>query len=346
MVSLAVISLVAAPIWRGVDASFLPQYADLGVKFFERDKEAEPLALMAKHGINLLRLRVWVNPKDGYCSVERTLEMAKKATAVGMELMIDFHYSDWWADPGHQVVPAAWKNMSDAQICTAVAEHTSTVLKRLNEQGTPARFVQIGNEVRDGMIWPMGRISNGKHDAFASILKAGVRAARSTMGRRPLTVIIHDDEGGNLAGTTWFYGELIKRGVSFDAIGLSYYPWWHGSLSKLKENLDGLAAQFKKPVMVVETAYPFTLESADDEGNFVKDTKGLVADAPPTPAGQVEFLHRVNAIVASVPNKLGLGTIYWAPEYVAAKGVKTPYENLCLFDFDHRALPGLDALGH
>lgn len=293
---------LAAPVWRGVDCSFIPQLRDLGAKFYDGADETEVLVALRKQGINLLRLRVWVDPKDGYCGVERTLKLSKEAFDLGYTLMIDFHYSDSWADPAKQVKPRAWRQLSERDLAKAVHDHTKLTLEKLVAQKTPARFVQIGNEVRPGMLFPTGRINGNDYAPFARLLKAGLTGAREAMRGKPLTTIIHNDEGGNFKGTSRFFEGLAKEGVKFDCIGLSYYPWWHGTLAQLSENLNGLASKFNKPVMVVETAYPFTLKWQDDENNFVGTEKQLVPGYPATPEGQASFLQKVNDLVTSVPN--------------------------------------------
>ena len=345
MVAALLLVASTAPEWRGVDCSFIPQLRDLGAKFYDGEKETEVLVALRKRGINLLRLRVWVEPKDGYCGVEKTLRLAKEAFDLGYALMIDFHYSDSWADPAKQFKPNSWRSLSDSELAKAVHDHTKMTLQKLIAQKTPPRFVQIGNEVRPGMLWPTGRIVNDNFRPFAALLKAGIAGTHEAMGGKPVTTIVHNDEGGNFKGTSWFYSGLEKEKVNYDCIGLSYYPWWHGTLAQLEENLNGLNKKFKRPVMVVETAYPFTLKGQDATNNFVGQEAQLVPGYPATLAGQGNFLRKINEIVAKVPNGNGLGTIYWAPEYIAVPGLQTPCENLALFDFEHRVLPGAAALG-
>lgn len=330
---------------RGVDASFLPKLDDLKAEFFEGNSRIDVLTAFRVRGIEWLRVRVWVHPKEGYCGVPKTLELCKKAKSLGYRLLINFHYSDDWADPQKQIPPAAWKDFDLDGMAKAVYAHTRGTLEALDRQGTPADMVQIGNEIRDGMLWPHGQLSKGNWDGLERLLKAGIRGTKEAqLSEQPL-ISIHHDQGGNAKQCGEFYGQLEKRGVVYDALQLSYYPWWHGTFAQLRENLNTLATRFKKPVFVGETAYPFTLSWKDRTGNFVGLDRHLVPGFPASPVGQAGFLTELRKIVMETPNRLGAGVIYWAPEYVAVPGLPTPYENLALFDFDQKILPGADALG-
>ncbi len=343
IVSLLAATTMARPLLNGADLSFLPEYRDLGAKFLDGDASTDPLDSFVRRGAKLLRLRVWVHPPKGYCSVQRTLALAKEAKAKGMKLLIDFHYSDDWADPQHQVTPEAWRSFDQASLSQAVYSHTKATMQRLVAQGTAPEMVQVGNEIRNGMLWPIGDTRETGYGPLCRLLRAGVRAVREVSPRSQ--VMIHHDRGADLGVTRDFFGELKKRGVKFDVIGLSYYPWWHGTLPNLEKTLNGLAAKFNRPVMVVETAYPFSLGWKDQTGNFVGEEKQLAPGFPATPDGQASFLKELNRIVRAVPEGRGLGVVYWAPEYIAWPGMQSPYENLCLYDFEGRVLPGLNELG-
>lgn len=330
---------------RGVDASFLPQLDGLKAQFFEGGSPIDVLTAFRVRGIEWLRVRVWVHPKEGYCGVPKTLELCKKAKALGYQLLINFHYSDDWADPQKQIPPDAWKGFDLDGMAKAVYAHTRGTLEALDRQGTPAAMVQIGNEIRDGMLWPLGQLSKGNWDGLERLLKAGIRGTKEAkLSVQPL-ISIHHDQGGNAKQCGDFYGQLTNRGVQYDLIQLSYYPWWHGTFAQLRENLAMLATRFKKPIFVGETAYPFTLEWKDRTGNFVGLERHLVPGFPASPEGQSAFLTELRKIVRETPNGLGAGVVYWAPEYIAVPGLPTPYENLALFDFDQKILPGAEALG-
>lgn len=343
LTSLLAAGVMSRPLLNGADLSFLPEYRDLGAQFIDRGVPTDPLDSFSARGAKLVRLRVWVHPPKGYCSVERTLALAKEVKAKGMKLLIDFHYSDDWADPQHQVTPKAWQSYDQAALAQAVYSHTKSTVAKLVVQGTTPDMVQVGNEIRNGMLWPLGDPREAGYGPLSRLLRAGIRAVREASPKT--TVMIHHDRGADLDITRDFYRELIERGVKFDVIGLSYYPWWHGTIPNLKKTLNGLAGKFRKPVMIVETAYPFSLGWKDQTGNFVGEKKQLAPGFPATPDGQAKFLSQLNRIVREVPNGRGLGVVYWAPEYIAWPGMQTPYENLCLYDFKGNVLPGLKALG-
>ena len=335
-----------SPYWRGVDASFVPEYRDLGATFTVNGKLEDPLDGLARSGSNLLRLRVWVNPPKGYCDLTHTLKMALEAKRLKMDVLLNFHYSDDWADPQKQIKPKAWMEYSNTQLESAIEDHTREVIKALVKQGTPPTIIQIGNEVRDGMLWPSGQLTKGNLGQFVRFLKAAISVVRNVMPQnKKYWIMIHHDRGGDLDICQKFYDDLRSSKVDFDMIGVSYYPWWHGSLASLTKNLNNMANRYSLPVIVVETAYPFTLGFSDRVGNFVGEEKQLEPGYPATVTGQTAFISKLHSIVKSVPKNLGAGVCYWAPEYVAQKGIGTPYENLCLFNFEHEMLDGAWALG-
>jgi arabinogalactan endo-1,4-beta-galactosidase len=333
--------------FRGVDASFIPQLEASGVVF--RDESGtprDPLTLFAARGINLIRLRVWHTPAGGWCGTPQTLAMARRAKAAGLSIMLCIHYSDSWADPGQQTIPAAWQGQNVLQLRTSVQSYTRSLVASLDAQGTPPAIVQIGNETTDGMLWPTGRISTAGFNAFATLFAAGADGVRLAMPtpRTPI-IMAHIDRGGDNATTRWFFDEMRSRNMNYDAIGLSYYPWWHGSLASMQSNINDVATRYGKRVMIVETAYPFTLGWNDNENNFVGLSSQLQPGFTATPGGQAAFIAAINNAVAALPGGRGLGTCYWAPEYVANPALGSPWENLAAFDFSGRALPVLHTLG-
>lgn len=329
---------------RGVDCSFLPQLADLGAVFRDGDVPKPPLESFRERGMNWLRLRIWVRPPKNYCGIPSTLALCRVAKKLGYKLLIDFHYSDDWGDPQHQIAPAAWKDFDIPQLANAVYWHTRETLEKLDRQRTPADMVQIGNEVRDGLFYPKAQISKAGWQPFIEIVQAGLSAVKEAkLSRRPKTSM-HYDRGGRPQACMSFFGELAKRGVKYDLIQLSYYPWWHGPMRDLRVSLKQLAETFKKPIFIGETAYPFTLGWNDRTGNFVGEERQLEPGFSATPEGQAKFLTELRKIVSETPERLGRGVMYWAPEYVAFPGFPTPYENLALYDFDMKILPGAAAL--
>jgi arabinogalactan endo-1,4-beta-galactosidase len=339
---------VSVPI-RGADVSSLPKNEDHGARYLDRFGRArDPIAILHDSGVNYLRLKVWVNPADGYNDKAHVLAMAKRAKAYGMGLLIDFHYSDAWADPGKQNKPAAWAALPFDQLRQALYDHTYDVLRALRAQHTPADMAQIGNEINGGLLWPDGRWDNW--DGLAALLTAGASAVRAAS---PTTkVVLHLAEGGNNGGHVWWFDNAVARGVPFDVIGVSQYVYWHGPLGYLQANLDDLSARYGKPMMVVETAYGFTLDEQDHEPNIFTAALQRVGGYPATPQGQAQALRDMFTTVAAVQG--GLGVFYWEPTWTAVPGggwdpadpsSGDGWENQALFDYRGRALPALQEFG-
>jgi arabinogalactan endo-1,4-beta-galactosidase len=344
---LAMLVVAPAPYWRGADLSFVPEYRDLNAVFKrEKGQPVDVVTVMKDSGLNLLRLRLWVNPKNQYCGLESTLLMAKEAKAKGFDILLDFHYSDWWADPGHQPVPVAWANQNLAQLSQTVENYSADVVRRFVEQGTPPKIIAVGNEIRVGMMWPLGKIVNQQASGFVTLLKAGIKGSRKGMKTNSKYWIqVHTDAGGNNTDCRWLFDTLRTNNVDYDMLAVSYYPNWHGTLAGLSANLNDLASRYKKPIMVAETGYPFTLGWKDATNNFVGLENQLLPGFAATPAGQAEFLRQLHKVVRAVPDGLGVGVCFWAPDYVAQAGIETPYENMALFDFENKLMPGARALG-
>jgi arabinogalactan endo-1,4-beta-galactosidase len=329
----------------GADVSSLKKSVDLGGAYAdEAGTPGEALDILQAHGLNYIRLRVWVDPPDGYHDKAELLAMAQQAASRGFKVLVDFHYSDAWADPGKQNKPAAWKDLDFEQLKQAVYDHTFDVCNSLKAQGTPPAMVQIGNEINAGMLWPDGRTEHW--DNLAALLKEGYRAAKECS---PTTqVMLHIAEGGDNALAQWWFGQALEREVPFDLIGISYYPYWHGTLADLEHNANDLATRYGKDLVVVETAFPFTPDDNDGFGNIIHDQ--VVPGYDFTPLGQKKFLTDLMAIVRAVPNGHGLGLFYWEPTWTAVPGngwdpadpsSGNGWENQALFDFNNRALPAL-----
>ncbi|MDX2016020.1 MAG: glycosyl hydrolase 53 family protein [Planctomycetota bacterium] len=340
--------LPAEPRWRGADLSFVPQLEAAGVTWSDARGTRDVVRIFADAGINLMRLRVWVNPVDGWSSVARTAAMASRARAAGMRTLIDFHYSDTWADPGHQTPPAAWSGLSLATMADRVYRHTRDALDEIvSTSGTPLA-VQIGNEITNGMLWPVGQLYGSGAGGFANLgalLSSASSAVRDATAGRARSVV-HLDRGGDSGACQWFFDNLLPHFSAFDTIGLSFYPWWHGTLSALSANVTNLTARYGRPVWVVETAYPFTLGWNDNEFNIVGQGVTLEPGYSPTSLGQSGFINALISAVASAPVVRDSCVCYWAPEWVSMPPQSTsPWENLALFSFTRSALPALATLG-
>lgn len=329
----------------GHDLSFAVQERAAGARYTERGRAAPPERILAGHGADYVRLRLWVNPPEGYSDLDSVLTMARRAKAAGMKLLLDPHYSDFWADPQKQPTPEAWSGQDLPTLARTVRTYTRDVLNRLRAQGTPADMLQLGNEIRNGMLWPAGQIdwSTGTGwDGLGTLLRAAAAGARDARGPAP-KLVVHFDQGGDNAWSRTFYDHIVAQRVPFDVIGLSYYPFWHGTLSDLRANMNDLAARYRRDVAVVETQYGWTLANGDDLGNFLWQESQVVPGYPADPDGQRAFLSDLLSIVAAVPDGRGAGVFYWQPEWIPgvgwAPGEGTPNDNLTLFDFTGRALP-------
>lgn len=325
----------------GVDLSLLSFIEDHGVQYMEGGQPGDPLAIFKAHGCNYVRLRLFVRPAGTEGQVNTlpyTLELAKRVKRAGLSWLLDLHYSDGWADPGHQNIPAEWKSLPHAELAERVFVYTRDTLAAFEREGCLPDLVQVGNEVTNGMMWPAGGPlkTAADFDAFADLLKAGIRAVRETAPADRIGVMIHVDRGGKKEVCQWFFDNCRKRGVSFDVIGLSYYPLLHGSLDDLSGNLSSLAQTYQKDIVVVETDY-----------NSVGDAP-KAAPFPFTPAGQQAFLEELLRRVAATPGGHGKGVFYWAPEWIAGEKWydgrgSGQWEDCALFDRAGNALPALGA---
>lgn len=331
----------------GADISSLKKSEDMGGVYAREDgTPGDALKILHEHGMNYARMRVWVNSPDGYHGKRQLLQMAQRLKANNIKLLVDFHYSDTWADPGKQPKPAAWESLDFEGLKIALYEHTRDICASLKSQGTPADMVQVGNEINHGMLWPDGK-NEETWDNLGALLKEGLRAVRESS---PETrVMLHIAEGGDNAQSRWWFDNALAQGVPFDLIGISYYPYWHGSLADLQHNLDDLAVRYQRDIIVVETAYPFTAESKDDTENVI--TNQVVPGYPFTPQGQARMLADVMSIVRTVPERRGLGVFWWDATWTAVPGngwdpenpvLGNNWENQALFDFENRPLPAMD----
>ncbi|MDE6289978.1 MAG: glycosyl hydrolase 53 family protein [Muribaculaceae bacterium] len=266
----------------GADVSWLQMQENKGTKFSQMGEVHDPLRILRFNGFNWVRLRLFVDPEteggyspDGYCGLDSTLAMADKVKKAGMQLLLDFHYSDNWADPRKQYVPARWKGLSRDSLAQAIHDYTKNTMQAFIDRGVCPDMVQTGNELNNGMCWPVGDIKNGYGD-FSKLLAAGIKGVRDVAPEVP--VMVHLARGGNYKGSVEFFDSIISNGVEFDIIGQSYYPEHHGTLDELKTNLNGLAERYGKPISVVEYR---------------------------------DHRKEVNEIVAELPDGLGLGTFIW-----------------------------------
>jgi arabinogalactan endo-1,4-beta-galactosidase len=328
-------------IW-GADVSFLDEIEDSGGVYTENGVAGDALEILKDNGIDYVRLRLWHTPQDRYCDLERTLAMAERLGKLGLGFLLDLHYSDTWADPGRQTKPAAWADLAFEDLRDSLYDYTRQVIAELAGQNTLPDMVQIGNEITCGMLWDDGRLCGPFDTAeqwgkLSQLLKAAISGVDDGLGvDDSVGIVIHVDCGGDSARCRWFFDHLARQGVDFDVIGLSYYPWWHGTLDDLRANLGMLAGRYGKDIIVVETAYPWTLGWFDDTHNMVGLREQLLAGYPASVAGQRRFLADLASVISQTPGGRGRGLFYWAPEYISVPKLGSPWENMTLFDFSGR----------
>jgi arabinogalactan endo-1,4-beta-galactosidase len=340
---------------RGADISFTLQEEAAGAVYRLDGHRAPVERVLRKAGANWVRLRVWVDPPAGYSDLGSALRLAERAKRADLKVLLDLHYSDFWADPGKQPIPAAWAGQDLATLATTVHDYTADVIAAFARHHSPVDMVQIGNEITAGLLWPVGQIYPPGTDVqrwpeFATLVKAGLAGARAANPRgHRLRTMLHIDRGGDNGGSQWFFDHVLAQGVQFDVIGESFYPFWHGPLAALQANLDDLATRYGKPMAVVETAYPWTMADGDDLANLITDPAVLPDGAayPPTPAGQAAYFKALRRVIRDVPGGLGLGFFDWEPEWIPGvgwePGAGNPNDNLTMFDFSGRALPSVRA---
>ncbi|MFE2263947.1 glycoside hydrolase family 53 protein [Streptomyces griseosporeus] len=337
---------------KGADISSLAKSEALGGVYRSASgTTGDAVTLLKNAGMNYARLKVWVDPADGWNNRTRVLAMAKRVKAAGMKLLVDFHYSDTWADPGKQTKPAAWSGHGYSQLKTDVYNHTYDVLNALKAQGTTADMVQVGNEINGGMLWSEGSTDNWSQ--LAGLINSGYSAVKAVSSGTK--VALHLANAGDDGTVRWWFDNARTYGINHDVIGLSYYGYWHGSLAAAQATLDDTASRYGKPVFIAETAYPFRLDSDDALTNQIDTTGELVGGYPATPAGQLAWMNAVANIVEAVPNGRGLGVFYWEATWTAVSGngwdpadatSGNGWENQALFGYDDRALPATAWFSH
>ncbi|WP_416147627.1 arabinogalactan endo-beta-1,4-galactanase [Salipaludibacillus sp. HK11] len=376
---------------KGVDVSMTLEVQELDGKYFLEGEERDLFEILVLKGINAVRLRVWVDPYDdkgksymgGTNDLARTILLGKRAKKAGMKLLLNLHYSDFWTDPKKQAKPKKWEDLNGNELEEAVYLYTYDVLEECRFNGLIPDWIQVGNEITNGMLWPEGKTpvylsekrkfekvapekEEAAYDRLSNFLYAGIRAVREfTRGKKEkeIPVILHLDYGGaNDLYRKWF-DEIGKRNVDFDIIGLSYYPFWHGSLDELSVNMNDISERYDKEVMVVETAYGFTTEPIPHGGQAIfSEDIAEKGGYPLSIEGQGQFLRDLMKVVNDVPNGRGGGVFYWEPAWLPVKGTSwaskagmeygndvakggNPWANLGLFDYDGNALKSLDVFG-
>jgi arabinogalactan endo-1,4-beta-galactosidase len=295
----------------------------------ENGAPSDEVAILMRHGWNAFRIRVFVAPVRNAPNntIENAIPLAKQIKAAGATLLLDIHFSDTWADPGHQEIPVAWRGMDIDALADRWEKHAYDAVKALKDAGAMPDMVQIGNEITRGAAWPIGELqepgsnANGasqsyneaeQWDHLTRLLKAGIRGVKSAAGNTPPRIAIHIDKGGHWDTTEWFFDHIKAAHVPYDIIAQSFYPiWGHGTLDQLWDNMNQCAKRYHKDFLVVETGYG---------PSRVPNNSDMLW--PITPEGRLQFMVDLVNTVKKAPR--GLGVMYWAPERDAWNADGTP----------------------
>lgn len=320
--------------YNAVDISYYPRIVQKGLTFYNRqDVVKDFLQILKENNINTIRLRLWHQPVDEHASFEEVKTFSAQLKAQGFKVWITVHYSDTWADPAHQMIPAAWQGLSFAQMKDSVYNYTKKIVSQIDPN-----IIQIGNEIDSGFLLPTGDI-NTQRDQFLMLLEEGIQSVRD---HAPETKIMLHKADPNTAD--WFYD--VVRNLDYDLIGVSYYPRWHGKdLNLLRSRLQNLENTFQKDILIAETSYPFTLDWNDFTNNNIGSNDQIIfPQYPASFEGQKDFLAEIKSLVRSLDKGVGLG--YWGAEWVAFEGPTatngSSWENQALFDFNLKATPALE----
>ena len=356
---------------KGADISTLLEAEQHGAKFYNQNgQQQDAIAILKANGVNYVRLRLWVDPQDasgktyggGSNNLENTIALAKRVKAQGLKLLLDFHYSDFWTDPGKQFKPKAWEKMDYPQLKTAIHDYTRDTIARFKKEGVLPDMVQIGNEINGGMLWPEGKSwgqGGGEFDRLAGLLNAAIGGLKENLtGGEQVKIMLHLAEGTKNDTFRWWFDEIAKRHVPFDIIGLSMYTYWNGPISALKANMDDISKRYNKDVIVVEAAYGYTLDNCDNAENSFQAKEEKDGGYPGTVQGQYDYIHDLMQSVIDVPDHRGKGIFYWEPTWIAVPGTTwatkagmkyihdewkegNARENQALFDCQGKVLPSI-----
>ncbi len=362
----------------GIDVSTHFEELNANAKYYSDNELVDPLDLFITNGVKYMRIRVWNNPYDifgkpylgGTCDVDNFINLAKLAVSKGYKIVLDFHYSDFWADPGKQFLPKQWANYNINELEKVLYQFTFDVLTMAKENKIDIPFVQIGNEITNGMCWPIGRLvenENGprtNYENLTLLLKAGTKAAKEVFP--DIKTIIHLERSYDQKVYYEYFTELNKHNVEYDVIGASYYPYWHGTFDEFFANMNMCKKEFNKPIMVMELGYGFTLEDYIKTNNGTAqlvvnnnnlDSFNFNQPFPLTPEGQAQF---VEEFLKRAKENNVEGIFYWEPLWIPGdnicwasvegqkyinelgKSTRNEWANQCLFDYDGKKLPAFD----
>ena len=330
-----------ADFYKGVDISSLPEKEETGVEFFDKNgKVVDALDLLEMNGVNSVRLRIWNNPQNvpeskGYCDLAHTLAMAKRIKAKNMHFVLDFHYSDYWADPGQQRKPKDWENLTFQELINKVYDYTFIVISSLAAVDAVPDMVQIGNEIRSGFLFPEGAVPN--YEQMVALLNSGIKAVRDVS--EDIKIMIHLDQGGRFYYLREWFDAAFAAGLDkIDAIGLSYYSFWHGTYMDLRDTMRQLIDQYDLPVYIMETAHPWRHCENDHVSYEMMKNSGLSAGI----AEQKRAMELIFAIAKEASMEKETGVYYWEPLGITDKGFGSWDENMGFLDENAKPLPALE----
>ena len=349
LLAVAPLAGVANDFIAGADFSLLPFFESHGIAYQDNGQTRDALNILRDRGVNCIRLRLFTSsaaqaqtdPYNYGNNLDYTVPLAGRVKQAGLKFMLDFHYSDTWADPAHQTLPAAWTNLDFPRLVQQMRAYNSNCIAAFELAGARPDYVQVGNEITGGLLWPAGQVPGTnaavQWSQLAQLLKAAIQGIHDAAGTNGPKIIVHIDRGGDWSGTKWFFDNLIQtQHVSFDIIGESYYPFWHGSPDDLSNCLASAAIRYGKPVMVAETAFPWT------NSYWTTNLYGLSG----TTNGQVQYVAALAQAVKGVPNGLGAGIFWWGTEYQKLNGVnEAGFNTTAVFDAKGNVLPAADAFG-
>lgn len=362
---------------KGMDVSTLLELTELGVSYYDvtdcdnekKYRKRELLDILKSYGFTSIRLRLWHHPYTedhipygaGTNDLERTIKLLHMAKDKGFSVLLSIHYSDFWADPGKQRKPKAWESMNEAELEQAVYEYTVSVMEAFRKEKVMPDIVQVGNELSNGLLWPEGKTPN--YDAIQKFVNAGIRGVRKVSDQTE--IMLHLDNGGNNRLYREWFDAFLDGGEAFDYIGLSYYPFWHGSLQELYSNMQDIALRYGKKLMIAEVSMGHTMEDyaayeklPSDQRKGMATSRELAAKVPfsMTPRGQCDFMRALMDCIKAVPEEKGCGFYYWEGGWipVPGSGWATPgalayikekgpggneWANQAVFDYEGHILP-------
>ena len=359
---------------KGMDLSTLLELERCGAKYYDHGQEKDILDIMREYDVDTIRLRLWNDPKSedgepygaGNNDLDETIAIGKKVTDAGFGVLLNFHYSDFWADPGKQIKPKAWASYGVDELEKAVYDFTLESLTKIIGAGVNVTMIQVGNELSNGLLWPEGQVPN--YDNIARFVSAGIRACRKVNADIP--IMIHLDNGGNNELYRRWFDNYTARGEDFDYIGLSYYPFWHGSLDQLEYNMNDIAKRYGKDLIIAEVSMGYTMEDYQDyeklpdserKGYATKPSLVANIEYPMTKEGQADFISALLTRLDTVADQRVKGFFWWEPAWipVPGSGWATPaslaymndpgpcgneWANQALFDYEGNVLPALNVI--